>query len=497
MSTPCPFRISRSASDKLARNEAFRAVRENLRRQELGSKAPSFCSSHRYSCSNDAQEAFRLHRDIIHTLLLPLFLLHNQASRAALSILPAHKGAEPERAFRGEARDAYAWLHCIFSEEHDWYLTERCPACIVLHVLQSEPTIRFVAVACLLSGDLLHPGLVNSNSNRRLPNFEFWLEALETAVCEDPFWGPGCWPDIEYRACSLIQGIQMLRLQCMQWLGFKGDRQSLQSTTQYKANFRFQRDLPQAQPAARPSDCLQLPLGSADDSKQRSKLAANRCLQSRADRPRRFHTRREVIKRYKIRWHESLHDSFPRVSPAPVELTIMASKSPPPTATIMASKSPPPTASVKQFYSTSSPFEERIGYYRAVRRGQHIFVSGTTAVDPASPAHAPQILFPDDAHQQTRVALQEIIKAIQALGGKGAEDIVRVRMFVSRPEDCTAVGQGFTEILGRESRPGVGAAATMLVVRDGFVDERMLVEIEVDAMLDDTESETITHTQNK
>ncbi|KAL4748157.1 hypothetical protein BDW72DRAFT_205873 [Aspergillus terricola var. indicus] len=471
MSTPCPFRISRTASDKLARNEAFRAVRENLRRQELGSKAPSFCSSHRYSCSKDAQEAFRLHRDIIHTLLLPLFLLHNQASRAALSILPAHKGAEPERAFRGEARDAYAWLHCIFSEEHDWYLTERCPACIVLHVLHSEPTIRFVAVACLLSGDLLNPGLVNSNSSRRLPNFEFWLEALETAVSEDPFWGPGCWPDIEYRACSLIQGIQMLRLQCMQCLGFKGDRQSLQSTTPYKASFRFQRDLPQASPAPRPSDCLQLHLGNADE-KQRSKLAANRCLQSRAERPRRFHTRREVVKRHEVQRPESLHDSFGADSSLPhlVELTIMASKS------------HPPTASVKQVYSTSSPFEERIGYYRAIRHGQHIFVSGTTAVDPASPAHAPQILFPNDARQQTRVALQECITAIQALGGKGAEDVVRVRMFVSRPEDCTAVGQGFTEILGRRSLPGVGAAATMLVVRDGFVDERMLVEIEVDAM---------------
>lgn len=40
MSTPCPFRISRTASDRLARNEAFRAIRENLRRQELGSEAP-------------------------------------------------------------------------------------------------------------------------------------------------------------------------------------------------------------------------------------------------------------------------------------------------------------------------------------------------------------------------------------------------------------------------------------------------------------------------
>ncbi|KAL4870914.1 hypothetical protein BDV12DRAFT_164900 [Aspergillus spectabilis] len=294
MSITCPFRISRSASDKLARNDAFSAVRENLRRQELGSEAPSFCASHRYSCSLDAQESFRLHRDIIHTLLLPLFLLHNQASRVAASSLPAHKGAEPERAFRGEARDAYAWLHCIFSEEHDWYLTERCPVCIVLHVLHSEPTIRFVAVACLLSDHLLNPGLLNSS--RRLPNFEFWLEALETAVREDPFWGADCWPDIEYRASSLTDGVQQLVLQCLEFQTAL-DRQSMQSITSYKATFRFQCDLPQSLPAhsipLSSSDCSQLPCVNADDSNQHSKLTANRCLQSHwADRPRRFHTRR-------------------------------------------------------------------------------------------------------------------------------------------------------------------------------------------------------------
>ncbi|KAL4809988.1 hypothetical protein BDV18DRAFT_51412 [Aspergillus unguis] len=293
MTTSCPFRIPRTASEKLARNEAFSMIRDNLRRQELGSEAPSFCSSHRYSCSHEAQESFRLHRDIIHTLLLPLFLLHNQTSQVAASILPGQRGTESERAFRGEARDAYAWLHCIFSEEHDWYLTERCPACIVLHVLHSEPTIRFVAVACLLSGDLLNAGLLNSN--RRLPDFRFWLQALEIAVQEDPFWGADCWPDIEDRACSLVYGIQVLRLQCLEFEAAL-DRQSFQSTTSYKANFRFQRDVRQAMPAHQAptsSDCLQLPLGTADDAKQRTKLAA-RCLPSHwADRPRRFHTRRE------------------------------------------------------------------------------------------------------------------------------------------------------------------------------------------------------------
>ncbi|KAI9371877.1 Endoribonuclease L-PSP/chorismate mutase-like protein [Aspergillus egyptiacus] len=452
MSTICPFRISPAADEKLSRNEAFRAVRDNLRRQELGLEAPCFCSSHRYSCSTEEQESFRLHRDIIHTFLLPLFLLHNQASRVAASILPAHKGAEPERAFRGEARSAYAWLHCIFTEEHDWYLTERCPACIVLHVLHSEPTIRFVAVACLLSDHLLNPGLLNSS--RPLPSFNFWLEALETAVREDPFWGPDCWPEIEYRANALTDGVKQLVLQCLEFQTAL-DRQNMQSFTSYKANFRFQRDAQQSRPSHQiglNTSCSQLPLKNTDDAKQHSKLAANRRLQAWTDRPRRFHTRREGDIRSRRR---------------PLILT-MAS----------------PT-SLKQFHSTPSPFEEQIGYYRAVRHGQHIFVSGTTAVDPASPSHAPQILFPGDARQQTRVALEECIKAVQALGGKGAQNVVRVRMFVGRHEDCTAVGKGFTEILGRQSQPGVvGAAATMIVVRGGFIDERMLVEIEVDAIVD-------------
>ena len=140
----------------------------------------------------------------------------------------------------------------------------------------------------------------------------------------------------------------------------------------------------------------------------------------------------------------------------------------------------------KEFYATSSPFEDIIGYYRAVRHGNHIFVSGTTAVDPHSPASAPQILYPGDAKQQTRVALEECIKAIQALGGKGAQSVVRVKMFVSRHEDCLAVGEGFREVLGKhlhcDGDGQIGAAATMIVVQNGFINKDMLVEIEVDGM---------------
>ncbi|KAJ5647986.1 hypothetical protein N7490_004358 [Penicillium lividum] len=198
--TPCPFRVSLRDQIELERNEAFRAMREQLRRQDCGMESPTFCSTHRHECDSTDQEAFRLHRDIIHTLLVPLFLINHQAERIAARALPSSKGAEPERAFRGEARSAFAWLHCILTEEHDWYLTARCPTCIVLHVLHSEPTIRFLTVAVQLAG---------SRSG-----FNCWLTALETAVREDPFWGDAFWPDIEDRASRLTDGVQQLVRQC-------------------------------------------------------------------------------------------------------------------------------------------------------------------------------------------------------------------------------------------------------------------------------------------
>ncbi|KAG9664599.1 YjgH family protein, partial [Aureobasidium melanogenum] len=142
-----------------------------------------------------------------------------------------------------------------------------------------------------------------------------------------------------------------------------------------------------------------------------------------------------------------------------------------------------PTTANKQYYATKSPWEEKIGYYRAVRRGPFIFVSGTTAVDPSSNTTSPKVLHPDDAKAQALIAFQEIIKAIQALGGHGAESIIRTKMFVQRQEDCAAVAEAFSEVLGKQNGSDHGTAATMIVV-GGFVDPEMLVEIECDAMVD-------------
>lgn len=130
----------------------------------------------------------------------------------------------------------------------------------------------------------------------------------------------------------------------------------------------------------------------------------------------------------------------------------------------------------KSLYSTNNFYEINFGYHRAVRRGSFIFTSGTTALSPV----AGYVLCPGDAAGQMTAAIEESLKAIRALGGKGPEDVVRVRMFVDKQEDCREVGKAFKKVFGQD---GNGVAATMLVVPGGFVRGDILVEVEMDAMV--------------
>ena len=82
----------------------------------------------------------------------------------------------------------------------------------------------------------------------------------------------------------------------------------------------------------------------------------------------------------------------------------------------------------KTFYSTPNhPFEKRYGYYRAVRKGPFIAVAGTTPYNPVTQ----ELLYPGDAGKQAAAILAEIVKAIKAVGSKGAEDVIRVRVFLA------------------------------------------------------------------
>lgn len=173
------------------------------------SNLPSFCASHHSACSDDEKTTFLLHRDIIYTVLQPLFDILDQATQIAATALGDTQHCELERMFRGDARGAFTWLHCILTDERQFCLAEGCPACVVLHALYSEPTIRVLAVACLLCD--VDDGLDIAKS---LQGQVFWLPALEKAVRDDPLWGDGFWPDIEHRARSLAMDIKQLIEQC-------------------------------------------------------------------------------------------------------------------------------------------------------------------------------------------------------------------------------------------------------------------------------------------
>jgi enamine deaminase RidA (YjgF/YER057c/UK114 family) len=116
-----------------------------------------------------------------------------------------------------------------------------------------------------------------------------------------------------------------------------------------------------------------------------------------------------------------------------------------------------------------SPFEEEIGFTRAVRVGDRILVSGMTAVMPDGSV-------PDDAGAQADRCFEEIIRYIEELGGR-AEDVVRVRMFVTDIAYADAVSAAFSRALKRARPTGTLVAIAALYRPD------WKVEIEAEAVL--------------
>jgi enamine deaminase RidA (YjgF/YER057c/UK114 family) len=121
---------------------------------------------------------------------------------------------------------------------------------------------------------------------------------------------------------------------------------------------------------------------------------------------------------------------------------------------------------MRQNFSGTSPFEPVIGFSRAVRVGDTIYVSGT------GPVGADEA----DAATQARHTL-EIIRSVLARAGAGMEDVVRTRMYLTHVEDWEAVGRAHGEVFG-EIRP----AATMVVVAK-LLNPAWRVEIEADAVV--------------
>lgn len=123
----------------------------------------------------------------------------------------------------------------------------------------------------------------------------------------------------------------------------------------------------------------------------------------------------------------------------------------------------------RRYASTGSSWEPVIGYSRAVRAGDVIAVTGTVGVE-ADGTFSPTL------KEQTRRALEIILAAVEALGGK-ASDVIRTRMFVTDIGQWQEVGEVHGEVFG-QIRP-----ATTMVEVARLIDSAALIEIEADAVV--------------
>ncbi|MEU1176170.1 RidA family protein [Streptomyces sp. NPDC005820] len=117
---------------------------------------------------------------------------------------------------------------------------------------------------------------------------------------------------------------------------------------------------------------------------------------------------------------------------------------------------------------SGSPWEESFGFARAVAAGDRVLVAGTTSFK-GTVLHGE-----GDPYEQARVAFTSAVEAIGAFG-LGVESVIRTRMYLTHQRDVDDVGRAHQEIFG-----AVRPVSTLLVV-EGFVDPRILVEVELEA----------------
>lgn len=125
----------------------------------------------------------------------------------------------------------------------------------------------------------------------------------------------------------------------------------------------------------------------------------------------------------------------------------------------------------RQNYSSGAPLEDKVGYSRAVKIGNFVFVGGTTTTTPEGKVEAE-----GDAYLQTKIILQKIESALKRAGARLSE-VYRVRIYVTDIARAQEYMQAYAEFF-KEIKPVITMAEVSALARPAH-----LVEIEAEAII--------------
>ena len=127
----------------------------------------------------------------------------------------------------------------------------------------------------------------------------------------------------------------------------------------------------------------------------------------------------------------------------------------------------------RQNFATGTKWEPIVGYSRAVRAGNMVFVTGTTATNEQG-----EVVGAGDAYAQAKQTLANIERVLQRAGAE-MRHVVRTRIFVTDISRWQEIGRAHSEYF-KDIRP-----ATTMVEVSRLISPEMLVEIEADAVIED------------